>query len=137
MLVTTFWCEKIGTQKILKTTLFQDKLYSLKALAHYFTVLIHLATWRAAKLDIFTHFTSTNLPWCSLNSLTYAQSIYICPAAFYEFLITVLIALPCTIDAPKYFCICQNQLAHPGLSHTEPECQESLIQGKICKFEYS
>ena len=81
MLVTTFWCKKIGTQKILKTTLFQDKLYSLKALAHYFTVLIHLATWRAAKLDIFTHFTSTNLPWCSLNSLTYAQSIYM-PSCF-------------------------------------------------------
>ena len=27
---------------------------------------------------------------------------------------------------------CQNQLSHPGLSHTEQECQESLIQGKIC-----
>ena len=27
---------------------------------------------------------------------------------------------------------CQNQLIHPGLSHTEQECQESLIQGKIC-----
>ena len=26
---------------------------------------------------------------------------------------------------------CQNQLNHPGLSHTEQECQESLIQGKI------
>ena len=26
---------------------------------------------------------------------------------------------------------CQNQLSHPGLSHIEPECQESLIQGKI------
>ena len=26
---------------------------------------------------------------------------------------------------------CQNQLCHPGLSHTEQECQESLIQGKI------
>ena len=26
---------------------------------------------------------------------------------------------------------CQNQLSHPGLSHTEQECQESLIQGKI------
>ena len=27
---------------------------------------------------------------------------------------------------------CQNQLCHPGLSHTEQECQKSLIQGKIC-----
>ena len=26
---------------------------------------------------------------------------------------------------------CQNQLSRPGLSHTEQECQESLIQGKI------
>ena len=25
----------------------------------------------------------------------------------------------------------QNQLSHPGLSHTEQECQDSLIQGKI------
>ena len=31
----------------------------------------------------------------------------------------------------------QNQLSHPGLSHIEQECQESLIQGKIqsAKFE--
>ena len=26
---------------------------------------------------------------------------------------------------------CQNQLSHPGFSHTEQECQESLTQGKI------
>ena len=26
---------------------------------------------------------------------------------------------------------CQNQLGHPGLSHTEQECQESLTEGKI------
>ena len=26
---------------------------------------------------------------------------------------------------------CHNQLSHPGLSHTEQERQESLIQGKI------
>ena len=26
----------------------------------------------------------------------------------------------------------QNQLSHPGLSDTGQECQESLIQGKIC-----
>ena len=24
----------------------------------------------------------------------------------------------------------QNQLSHPGLSHTEQKCQENLIQGK-------
>ena len=28
---------------------------------------------------------------------------------------------------------CQNELSHHGLSHTEQECQENLIQGKICK----
>ena len=32
---------------------------------------------------------------------------------------------------------CQNQLSHPGLSHTEQECQESLIQGKICNQQNS
>ena len=26
---------------------------------------------------------------------------------------------------------CQNQLSHPGLSHIEQECQESLSQEKI------
>ena len=26
---------------------------------------------------------------------------------------------------------CQNQLSHPGLTHTEEKCQESLIQAKI------
>ena len=26
---------------------------------------------------------------------------------------------------------CQNELSHSGLCHTEQECQESLIQGKI------
>ena len=26
---------------------------------------------------------------------------------------------------------CQNPLSHPGMSHTEQECQESFIQGKI------
>ena len=28
---------------------------------------------------------------------------------------------------------CQNQLSHPDLTHTEQECQDSLIQGKIHK----
>ena len=27
---------------------------------------------------------------------------------------------------------CQNLLSHPDLSHIEQECQESLIQEKIC-----
>ena len=39
--------------------------------------LIYLATWRAAKLGIFTHFTFTNLHQCSqsINSLIYVDSI--------------------------------------------------------------
>ena len=32
---------------------------------------------------------------------------------------------------------CQNQLSHPGLSHTEQECQESFIQGKILNQQNS
>ena len=31
---------------------------------------------------------------------------------------------------------CQNRLSHPGLSHTEQEYQESLIQGKIHNQQY-
>ena len=27
---------------------------------------------------------------------------------------------------------CQDELRHPGFPHTEQECPESLIQGKIC-----
>ena len=32
---------------------------------------------------------------------------------------------------------CQNQLSHPGLSHTKQECQENLIQAKICNQQNS
>ena len=59
MMVTAFGCKKIGVQK--KKNFFQDKFYSLKAHAHYFTILIYLATWRTAKCGIFIHFTFTNL----------------------------------------------------------------------------
>ena len=77
MFVTAFGREKIVAQKI-KKQFFQDKFYSLKAHAHYFTVFIYLATWRAAKLGIFTHM-FTNLPQCSqsMNSLIYIYSIQI------------------------------------------------------------
>ena len=82
-LVTTFGSDKIDTQKIKNNFFCQDKFYSLKAHAHYFTVFIYLATWRAAKLGIFTHFTLTNLPRCSqsMNSLIYVYSIQI-PSCF-------------------------------------------------------
>ena len=56
-----FWGrDQIGAQKIKKQL--QDKFHSLKAHAHYFTVLIYLATSGAAKLGIFTHFRSIKLP---------------------------------------------------------------------------
>ena len=73
MSVTPFGHKKISAQK-LKTGFFQDKFYSLKAHAHYFTVLIYLATWRAVNFGIFSHFMSTNLSWCSQsnNLLMYA-----------------------------------------------------------------
>ena len=72
------------TPKKKKKPFFQDKFNSLKAHAHYFTVLIYLATSRAAKLGKFTHFTFTNLPQCSqsINSLTYVYSIQI-PSCFF------------------------------------------------------
>ena len=65
--------------KKLKFFFSQDKFYFLKAHAHYYTVLIYLATWRAAKLGIYTHFTFTILPWCSqsINSIVYVYSIKI------------------------------------------------------------
>ena len=43
----------------------QGKFYSLRAHADYLTVLKYLATWRTAKLGIFIHSLSRNLPWCS------------------------------------------------------------------------
>ena len=67
-----------------KLTIFsQHNFYSLKAHAHYFTVLVYLATWRAAKLGIFTHFMSIKLPQCnqSINSLLYVY--YTDPQLFF------------------------------------------------------
>ena len=60
----------LGARKSMpkKIIFFQDKFYSLKAHAHYFTVLIYLATWRVVKLGIFSHFTSTNLSRCSQSN---------------------------------------------------------------------
>ena len=75
-LVTTFGHDTIGTQKLKKQFFSKiSYIYSLKAHAHYFTVLIYLATWRAGKLGISTHLTSINLPWYSqsINSLMYVH----------------------------------------------------------------
>ena len=104
MSTTAFGPDKIGAQKIKKQFFFQDKFYSLKAQAHYFTVLINLATWRAAKLGIFTRFTSINLLQCiqSINALkcvyyTYHTDTHL----FYEHLVLVVIAVLCTTVAQK------------------------------------
>ena len=74
-----FWARENRRPKNLKNNFFQDKFYSSKAHAHYVTVFIYLTTWRAAELDIFTHFTFSKLPRCSLsmNSLIYVYSIQI------------------------------------------------------------
>ena len=80
MSLTAFGWEKISTQKI---RIFFPKFYSLKAHAHYFTLFIYLPSWRAAKLDIFTHLTFTNLPRYSqnMNSWIYVYPIQI-PSCF-------------------------------------------------------
>ena len=63
----------------------RGEVRTMKAYAYYFTVLIYLATWRAAQLGIFTHFTFINLPRCrqSINSLmdvyyTDPQLLFMC-----------------------------------------------------------
>ena len=54
----------------------QDKLYSLKAHAHYFTVFIYVATWRAAKLGILPILHSqTNPDVAKTQTLIYVYSM--------------------------------------------------------------
>ena len=69
MLVNTFELNNIGAK-------------NNKAHAHYFTVLICLATWRAAKLGICTHFTSINLPHCSQSIMSLMYVYYTDPHLF-------------------------------------------------------
>ena len=63
----------LGSRKSAPTKLKNN--FFLKAHAHYFTVLIYLATWRAAKLGVFTHFMFSDLSRCSqsINSLIYTD----------------------------------------------------------------
>ena len=79
MTVIAFGRKKISTQKIKKQLFFQDMFYPLKTHAHYFTLLIYLATWGAAKLGIFTHFMFTNLP---RRSQSISSLLHRFPAAF-------------------------------------------------------
>ena len=97
------WWPLLGTTKLVPKKLknnFFPIFYSLKAHAHYFTILMYLETWRGAKLGIFTHFTFTNIPWCnqSMNSLIYVYTLYTDPQ-----LITDMIALLCTTGTQKSF----------------------------------
>ena len=103
-----------------------SKIYPLKAHAHNFTVLIYLATRRAAKLGIFTHFMFTNLPQCSqsINSLLYVCSMQI-TAAFYECLITIVIALLRPTAAPPKI------LSYPQrLVPSQPGCTNQILKEK-------
>ena len=103
-LVTAFNVRKSAPKKLI--FFFQDKFYSLKVHAHYFTVIIYLITWRAGKLGIFTHFMFTNLPWCSqsIDSLVCVYYVYSIlstdPQLLFECLITVMIAFLHTTTAP-------------------------------------
>ena len=73
------------------------ELLLIKAHPSYFTVLIYLATSRAARLGIFTHFRFVNIPHCrqSINSLLYVY--YTDPQLFFFFVTTLL----CTTDTQK------------------------------------
>ena len=87
MLVNTFELNNIGAK-------------NNKAHAQYFTVLICLATWRAAKLGICTHFTSTNLPQCSQSVTSLMYVYYTDPHLFYQCLILVVITSSCYLYHP-------------------------------------
>ena len=108
MLVTTFGLLTKSVRKTLKNNFFQNKFYSLKAHAHYFTVLICLATSRVAKLGIGTHFMSINLPQCSQSIKSLMYVYYAGPHLFYECLILVVITSSyyrCHLPPKKIFCI--------------------------------
>ena len=55
----------------------------------------------AAKLGIFIHFTSTNLPQLAKASTQYYMYIFRLPVAFYEYLIKVVIAPHLTTAAKE------------------------------------
>ena len=89
-----FWVRENRRLKNQKNIFFQDKFYSLKALAHYFAVFIYLPTWKSAKLIFLLILCSQTYPdvakaWTHY----YMYTLYRSPAAFYECLITVVITL--------------------------------------------
>ena len=117
-----FWARENQCPKNKKTIFFQDKFYSFKAYAHYFSF-IYLATWRTATLGIFIHFMFTNLPRCSQsrNSLIYVYTTQI-PSCFLECLITVMFTLLRTTVTQKNF------LYYPL---TDDNCLEDKIRVQI------
>ena len=79
-------CARKSAPKKFKNNFFPRKVVFFNGscrIYNYFTVLIYLATWKAAKLHIFIHFTFTNLAQCSqsINWLIYVYSIQI-PSCF-------------------------------------------------------
>ena len=106
------WWPLLGLTKSaprsLKTIFFQNMFYSLKAHAHYFTIIICLAPWRADKLGICTHFTSINLPQCSQSIKSLMYVYYTNPHLFYECLILVV------ITSSYYHCPRKNCVLPPG-----------------------
>ena len=96
-----------STPKKLKNNFFPRSVLFFKGFcAYYFTVYKYLAIWRAVKLGIFTHFTSTKLPWCSqsINSLMYVyytDSQLLLMSTWSQLWLHVFILLP----RKKSFCI--------------------------------
>ena len=104
--------EKINSRQTLMQAVFLRRWLLLGARKsapkklNYFTVAIYIITRIAAKLRIFTHSTSTNLPWLAKASTQYYMYTICRPvAAFYECLIEVVIAPHLTTIAQKNCCI--------------------------------
>ena len=120
-----FWAQQNRHPKKVKNIFFQHKFSSLKAHAHYFTVLIYFAIWRAAKVGIFTHFTSINLPQCDVAKASTHYNVcilYRSPASFYEPLITVsLVWLPDCTSSCSYYNVKKFVLL-PDLIHLDIVC---------------
>ena len=126
-----FWHEKISAQKIKETIFFQDRFYSLQAHAHYFPVFIYLATWRAAKLGIFTHFMFTNLPRCSqsMNSIIYI--FYTDPQLLFMSAWSVVITLLHTTAAPPPK---SSVLVAPGLKQYVQHFSSQFKSSGTCRI---
>ena len=101
-----------------------SKIRYSHAHAHYFIVFIYLATWRAAKLGIFTHFMFTNLLRCSqsINSLIYVYSIQI-PSCFLWVLDHSRDHTSSYYRRPKLFCVLSPEIMKtmcpPGYHHND------------------